>query len=411
MRRTKGLWRPAGLFAFSLLLAGTAGAGPISGQAGLALYEYQSQVLDTIGSSRPTASKHLISSQVLNMDIRDIGTYGLTFHAFLRNSSRLAPSDSTGSFFRLYGAYLDYRRAGAPFYLRAGRQYAVVGIASGTMDGLKARYELNRRVSLTGFAGLESPYDSMRASSWKDGGMAGAEVSLRLPRESYLSLSGWQLNRYGALAKRRVGGDLVTGMVPGTDMSGHLEGDLIENRLHRAAWRAECHSWSRLALFVRYEYRKPVFGSGSIFNTFQISSNQEAGAGLNLKAWRGLSLFGEAAREFFDGDRANRFSLTAQSGRGSIAYIRRTGWSRRSWDLALNGDRPLSDRVDVGATLNYTKYEDRADPAILDYTFTGIARLGFRISKGLLITTDVENLVNPNYLQNTRFLVRALYDF
>jgi len=57
------------------------------------------------------------------------------------------------------------------------------------------------------------------------------------------------------------------------------------------------------------------------------------------------------------------------------------------------------------------KHFDLADPAIPDYTFTGIARLGFRISKGLLITTDVENLVNPNYLQNTRFLVRALYDF
>lgn len=411
MLRTKALWRLARPLALSLFLAGIAGAGQISGQAGLALYDYQSQVLDTIGSSRPTSSNHLISSQVLNLDIRDIGTYGLTFHAFLRNTRRLAPSDSTGSFFRLYGAYLDYRRAGAPFYLRAGRQYAVVGIASGTMDGLKARYDLNRRVSLTGFAGLESPYDSLRASSWKEGGMAGAEVSLRLPRESYLSLSGWQLNRYGALAKRRVGGDLVTGMVPGTDLSGHLEADLIKNRLHRAAWRAEYHSWQRFSLFARYEYRKPVFGEGSIFNTFQVSSNQEAGAGLSLKVWRGLALSGEAAREFFDRDCANRLSFTAQSGRGSIAYIRRTGWSRRSWDLALNGDRPLSDRVDVGATLNYTKYEDRTDPAILDYTLTGIARLGFRISKGLLITTDVENLVNPNYLQNTRFLVRALYDF
>jgi len=411
MLRTKGLWRLGELLAFFLFLAGIAGAGQISGQAGWTLYEYQSQYPDTVGANPSIAPSHLISTQILSLDLREFGASGLSFHTFLRNQSRLAPADSTGSTFRLYGAYLDYRRAGAPFYLRAGRQFAVVGIASGTMDGLKARYDIGKRGSLTGFAGLESPYDSLRASSWKDGGMAGAEVSLRLPRESYLSLSGWQLNRYGTLAKRRVGGDWVTGMVPGTDLSGHLEGDLIKNRLHRAVWRAEYHSWSRLALFARYEYRKPVFGEGSIFNTFQVSSNQEAGAGLSLKAWRGLSLFGEAAREFFDSDCANRLSFTVQSGRGSIAYIRRTGWSKRSWDLALNGDRPLSDRVDVGATLNYTKYEDRADPAILDYTLTGIARLGFRVSKGFLITTDVENLVNPNYTQNTRFLVRALYDF
>lgn len=394
-----------------LFLAGVASAAQVAGQAGLTLYDYQSQVLDTIGLSTPTASNHLISSQVLNLDIRDLGMYGLSFHAFLRNSSRLAPSDSTGSFFRLYGAYVDYRQAGVPFYLRAGRQYAVVGIASGTMDGLKARYDLNRRVSLTGFAGLESPYDSLKASSWKDGGMVGAEVSLRLPCESYLSFSGWQLNRYGALAKRRVGGNWVTGMVPGTDLSGHLEGDLIKNHLHRAAWRAEYHSWLRFSLFARYEYRKPAFGSGSIFNAFQVSSNQEAAAGLSFKAWRSLALFGEVAKEFFNSDRANRFTLTAQSGRGSLTYLRRTGWSKRSWDFSLNGDRPLSGRVDVGATLNYAKYEDRADPANLDYTFTGIARLGFRISQGLLITADVENLINPNYTQDTRFLVRALYDF
>jgi hypothetical protein len=241
--------------------------------------------------------------------------------------------------------------------------------------------------------------------------MAGAEVSLSLPRESYLSLSGWQLNRFGTLAKRRVGGDWITGLIPGTDLSGCLEADLIKSRLHRAMGRAEYHSWSRVALFARYDYRKPSFGSGSIFNTFQITSTQEAGAGLNLKAWRTLSLFGEAAKEFFDGDRANRLSLTAQSGRGSIAYIRRTGWSRRSWGLALTGDRPLSERVDIGATLDYTKYENRADPAILDYTFTGIARLGFRITKGLLVTADIENLINPDYTQNARFLVRALYDF
>jgi hypothetical protein len=411
MRRTKGLWPLAGPLAFSLFLAGIAGAGQISGQAGWTFYDYQSQFPDTVGANPPTAPSHLISTQILSLDLREFGASGLSFHTFLRNQNRLAPADSTGSFFRLYGAYLGYRRAGAPFYLRAGRQFAVVGIASGTLDGLKARYDIGKRGSLTGFAGLESPYDSLKVSSWKNGGMVGGEVSLSLPHESYLSLSGWQLNRYGALAKRRVGGDLITGVVPGTDLSGHLEGDLIKNRLHRAALQAEYHSWPRLSLNARYEYRKPVFGEGSIFNTFQISSNQEAGAGLSLKAWRGLSLFGEAAREFFDSDCANRLSFTVQSGRGSIAYIRRTGWSRRSWDLALNGDRPLSDRVDVGATLNYTKYEDRADPAILDYTLTGIARLGFRISKGFLITTDVENLVNPNYTQNTRFLVRALYDF
>ena len=411
MRRTKGLWRLAELLAFYLFLAGIAGAGQISGQAGWTLYEYQSQCPDTVGANPSIAPSHLISTQILSLDLREFGASGLSFHTFLRNQSRLAPADSTGSTFRLYGAYMDYRRAGAPFYLRAGRQFAVVGIASGTLDGLKARYDIGKRGSLTGFAGLESPYDSLRVSSWKNGGMAGGEVSLSLPHESYLSLSGWQLNRYGALAKRRVGGDLITGVVPGTDLSGHLEGDLIKNRLHRAVWRAEYHSWSRLALFARYEYRKPVFGEGSIFNTFQVSSNQEAGAGLSLKTWRSLSLSGEAVREFFDSDRANRLSFTAQSGRGSIAYIRRTGWSRRSWDLALNGGRPLSDRVDVGATLYYTKCEDRADPAILDYTLTGIARLGFRVSKGFLITTDVENLVNPNYTQNTRFLVRALYDF
>ena len=316
MRRTKGLWRLAGPLAFSLFLAGIAGAGQISGQAGWTFYEYQSQYPDTVGANPSIAPSHLISTQILSLDLRKFGASGLSFHTFLRNQSRLAPADSTGSTFRLYGAYLDYRRAGAPFYLRAGRQFAVVGIASGTLDGLKARYDIGKRGSLTGFAGLESPYDSLRASSWKDGGMAGAEVSLRLPRESYLSLSGWQLNRYGTLAKRRVGGDWVTGMVPGTDLSGHLEGDLIKNRLHRAVWRAEYHSWSRLALFARYEYRKPVFGEGSIFNTFQVSSNQEAGAGLSLKAWRGLSLFGEAAREFFDSDCANRLSFTVQSGRG-----------------------------------------------------------------------------------------------
>jgi hypothetical protein len=411
MRRTKGLWRLAGPLAFSLFLVGTAGAGQISGQAGWTLYDYQSQFPDTVGANPSAAPSHLISTQILSLDLRKFGASGLSFHTFLRNQSRLAPADSTGNFFRLYGAYLDYRRTGAPFYLRAGRQFAVVGIASGTLDGLKARYDIGKRGSLTAFAGLESPYDSLRASSWKDGGMVGGEVSLSLPHESYLSLSGWQLNRYGALAKRRVGGDWVTGMVPGTDLSGHLEGDLIKNRLYRAVLRAEYHSWPRLSLNGRYEYRKPVFGEGSIFNTFQVSSNQEAGAGLSLKTWRSLSLSGEAVREFFDSNHADRLSFAAQSGRGSISYIRRTGWYGRSWDLALNGDRPLSGRVDVGATLNYTKYEDRADNAVLDYTLSGIARLGFRVSKGFLITTDVENLVNPNYTQNARFLVRALYDF
>lgn len=411
MRRMKSLFRFAGFLAFSLFTGGVAGAVQLSGQAGLTLYGYQSQVPDTIGSTRATASNHLISTQILTLDLREFGTSGLSFHTFLRNTSRVAPSDSTGSLFRLYGAYLDYRRAGAPLALRAGRQFLVVGIANGTLDGLKVRYDLGRRASFTGFAGLESRYDSLAVPSWKDGGMAGGEVSLSLPGRSYLSLSGWQLNRDSVVAKRRIGSDLFTGVIPRTELSGHAEVDLLETRFHRLVLRAENHPLQRLWVNARLEHRQPVFSQGSIFNTFEASATQEAGAGLRLKACRSVSLSGEAVRELFDDDHADRLIFAVISGDGAVSYIRRTGRGGQSWGLALHGDHSLSDRVDCGAVLDFTKYEAREDPSSLDYTFTGIARLGLRIYKGLRISTDLENLVNPNYTQNTRLLVRALYDF
>jgi hypothetical protein len=279
------------------------------------------------------------------------------------------------------------------------------------MDGIRVTKTRNSRIAFTVFAGLESDQDSLRVSSWSDGGMFGAETHVRFSATSSFSLSGWQLNREGVVAKRRLACDFAAKPRAQTGISGHVEYDFIKPALHRAAAAVETTPSTGLLITAGIDHRQPVFPQGSLFNELEGNPTEEAALGVRYAFGPWVSIRGEAARVFVSGEHADRLSLSAMSDWATFTYRLRRGLTGSAWGIALSADQSLLRTVTAGASVHYDRFERWRERDVQDYTLSAVCRLGVEIVEGLSFGADVESLVNPGYERDVRLLARVDYTF
>ncbi|MDP1830483.1 MAG: hypothetical protein Q8K67_00350 [Geothrix sp.] len=436
----------------SALMPGAASAAEVEAY-GTTLARYWNQSYPDLSKNR-----YVPLTQFVGIDATGLGDTAWSLHLFGWGKSDLADQSSPGGKGEgdlTYG-YLQYRAPKANAELKAGR-FAVLGAAGQELvDGLSARADLRGGFTFAVFGGKPVIYDPEGATQAAPRDfIAGGRLAWRASRYGEIGVSFLQDGTSPDPAaqpvledrsRKLLGGDLRISPHASFDVSGRViynqkkeDPVLAASQTSRLAGQDYAMSWKitrTIQLSGNYIERnfKDYYAGTNLPALFRLIETEK------YKAHSGLLSFGiggpfqysadyRKARREGNGDstRAGVEIRTASEGmklKSGLAYHRvtatdvpLTGGTVAFYSLSHSETRLwlLHDGGRYYLSLDAVGYifDDRNNPMLNGEpkTYLGVASLGFRPTKGLMVSGDVSYGMNPLYKKEVRGLLRLDFRF
>lgn len=262
-----------------------------------------------------TGTEELVSPayQYLGMDVSDLPLEGLSFHAYGWGRHDLSTSgfyedDSDGE---LLYAYVDYTTQDSPVSARLGRQYIFSGVTSEAVDGLWLKTDLNRYLSISGYAGQPVGLSSTDSRSGDSiyGGRATVHGS-----EYEAGLSYKIMENDGLTIEDQLGFDLSIALPMNIDFYGRSIQNLETEEWAEHTYELNITSGSlRVRPFFEYYSFPDYFDTGAVaINPFSIlaQSDEEIttiGADLSWKQSESLDIGTKLKTYSYDQNQSSNF--------------------------------------------------------------------------------------------------------
>ncbi|MCZ6636165.1 MAG: hypothetical protein O7G87_22435 [bacterium] len=400
--RFAGIW---GLI-LGLSIGSAQGAG-VTGRFTTAFYSFERAYPDTISQG------DIRAYQAARIRIMGAGHPQLSFQFYLRGSLDIR-NQAHDPQLRFYHGFFRYQ--GKQAVATLGRQLILAGVGVGRMDGGRVDVKLGKWVEVDAFAGTLVPPERIGVNSWGEGHLFGVHLFSDYFFDTSMGASFYRRSRRGTpfvSRERAVAGLNALEIRPG-EVEQQMVGFDLERRLGRfrvyGRWdlstpggvqtrRAEGSvrfHHQRWTLSGEYLYRTPYIDQNSIFSLFTQSSNREAALRGNYRHNRFLSLFGEFAAVYYEGEDGYRLNLGMNVLNGYVGYIRRRGYGGVADGVTSNLRYRLNPLVWIDGGFYWSKFRltgaEGARSTVMTSTIGAHYRPGRHFSLGIQIQNLTQDL-------------------
>jgi len=400
------------------MLPSSASALNVSARLTASLHSWERQDTDS------TSITHNTIHQLVSLKIQNLGVKGLSFHAYGRGFIHTEGSDSRRRL-ALYSTYADWKGIAGRLNIRLGRQRIFAGVARGTFDGARATVSLPQAVKLLFYAGLEAPADrSTRVGSWDQAHMYGTRASIRRWKTT-LSLSFANETRAAPggdltdpageeleltkLARRRLGVELRSTYLSGTDLYGRVDVDAVYWKPSRIQVRGRKKATTRLTFSGKFDYRRPLIASNSFLSVFSSETNKELEGTVFYLLQNNLSLSSAYSVVLFSDDETHKLRLGVSRGMSTISYYRRSGYGGDRDGISLGSRHAIFSKLSLRGSVNYSKYRLSDTQQDRNKAFAGVAALDYTDNGKFAASLEGHVLENQTYDYDFRVFAKITW--
>ncbi len=399
----------------------------VSGRFTTSFYTWQK--FDTVGVSKT----YLRAFQSVQLSASQ-GDFSL--HTFLQGAANGTSSFGDLGMVRFYNLYLQWSRIADVGELTLGRQSVYAGVASGTVDGLRATARiLQDQVRITGFGGaaVSDDYTGVRKNIHDNYSFGGQVVTTALPDlrfgVSYLNRRE-ERDPYWALRARDttfvavpyyIANDAPAEQFGSADayytygslfsVYGRYDYDFLMSTTSRGEADARVNVTDALTLTGDFIYRMPRISYNSISSVFTQSSVREYEAGVEYGLLPRVRAFARLALVSYTDDKSHRWTLGVNSGYGSFSYSGSDGYAGQLQSVSLQGAYPVFNRL-VVPTLGLTYASYRLSPESTRDNALSVV-LGGIVRPMSTLSVDLQGqwLTNKILSRDVRLQAKASYWF
>lgn len=331
----------------------------------------------------------------------------LTLRLSGRVADDLSLKDKTTDRGRLYVAQLEARPT-SNLTARLGRQFLQEGSTGLGLDGLWASWRPSRIWDARVWGGASAPLDRTFSMGKLDEDAAvGARLMANPCRRLKVSGSWAYRERGGVVAARPFGAEGILTPTRCLRLVGKATYDLERELWDREEVVADWHRPGFPTLGLQWLDKRPAIDAASYFTRFEDLYRVRIGrANARYETKQGFGAECEYFGSFVNRETSTRLGVAAVTPYGRVGYSARLGDSGEedSWygDLSVRVTPWL--RLDGGATFaTYALLQDAPESDERDLT-TLFGRVHVTPRPGVGVTLEVQNLENPVYSRDTRFL-------
>ncbi|TET21364.1 MAG: hypothetical protein E3J78_04045 [Candidatus Cloacimonadota bacterium] len=376
-------------FALLLAMVSSLRAIAINGRSSTSFYGYQEDV------------KHSELYQKLDFDLLELGTQKLSIHSYTQISKDISANDDIET--KIRNAYFNWKENALD--IRVGRQFISRGIGRASIDGLMVQYQQSGAFSITGYAGTESPFDSVDVRSWSDGNTIGSYVSLDCFKNSFIGVSWVRKERNNECDRHAIGFD-TDSRVSVIRLYSQGEMNILEGEVNKILAGIGYRASRKAQLYTEYRYSKPAFRKSSVFNEFEINSAQQLRVGINCVCIELLRISGEYSL-LNKSAVSHRVHGEISSRNISIGYIYGSGYGGSENSVIVNMKLAIANRFRLGAGARYSKYSLSERLHVSDESITTHINCSYRFMRNWDLSARVENYKNKHYEYDTRVVINT----
>lgn len=375
------------------------------------------------------------ATQFLGADLDKIGDGNLSFHLYGWGRVDLADRSTSGGDTAgdlTYG-YLGYRFPAANGAIKAGRFFLNEGVAVEQIDGISARADLQKGVTLALFGG--APVQLDRDSKSKGEYIAGGRVSYRLAGILELGVSGLHEGRVtlGTASgikddRQLVGGDIWLSPHRIIELNGHSSYNAATEGIAEHSYHLTVRPHKALSLSGQYNEQnfKDYFAYSNLRSLFNPDNDGELksyGGAVTWLAAAPLELTADYRRYNRSGSESTdsngnsnryggevRLTLLGKKVRSGLSYHRSDGASSfnsyhevRGYGL-YDSTRYIASIDAIGQFYKNSIFNEKE-------AFEVIASTGYRILPELALSGDLSYGQNPRLTDELRGVLRLTFNY
>jgi hypothetical protein len=361
----------------------------------------------------PEDDSQLRSQQGLRLNVRDALTPGLSIFVRGRMASDILNKLENDPEYRVYGAYLQYTCKRKIITLRAGRQFSYEGLSAFTLDGIRMKFDFKKLISFAGFVGTTPGppffnYDEI--NEWKESNAWGGRLQIGAISDLKLSFSYLERAYRDNLDSRLTGfdarfrKDLFSAEL-------RFDYDMLFERMKLFSIRPHIKLDNGHAVRFEYTYRKPSFGQSNIFSVFKSRPYHQLR--LNPVYKINPQVYGTGSfsyTRYSDDNHLNiRVGASYKGQSGGVVFA--DGYGGTKLGMYVFARREMNPKLVMYANIDMYNYKIDSDEDDTEASVNTAIGGKYELLRGLNLRTELQVLSNIGYEYDTRFYIRAEYNF
>jgi hypothetical protein len=367
---------------------------------------------------------NLLLYEYLNLRATDLGSPKLAAYVSGRAGWDKLESFEEKETLRLYQGYLDWKLSNKSS-LRLGRQFLPNDVGFWQIDGIRMETFRSGFISPAVYAGLsvlpwtingdKEPLFGVELGTQRVYGIRSKVSFLTIldkdgEDQGNLGIRGVDKAILGVQIEKFGEGilDLLESPHNRLNIYGRGSIDLLSKKIVSSYVFANARIIPEVQVFIGYQHETPLFPADSIFSVFDSEPFRELNIGVDYQAFNFLSLQSQYARQFFDSEPINRYSvgfnLTNQLEPVlSLRLERLDDIDSNYWRIYSHIGKQLGQRLQVGLSNYYNNYKLSSSRHTEDaYSFQ--LKAGYQLTHNLQVLLRLEDNINPDYKYNIRAL-------
>ncbi|MBV6446110.1 MAG: hypothetical protein IFNCLDLE_02400 [Ignavibacteriaceae bacterium] len=343
-------------------------------------------------------------------------------------------NQSTDARLRVYNLYFEARKLFDVATVKIGRQPLITSSASGVFDGisLNASYKW---LGVDAFYGGNVPeYQKFEITDkWSEDYLLGGELKATIipqltiaaggfiknfkPREYTATRLDEAFNPIQVLIQEKsnqfkfLQGRIFYDEGKAFQLSGRYEYDLNYAKTSRIEFDGISSPVDKWHFNVYFNYLAPQIRYNSIFSVFDYANTTEIEIGAGYEVINSVTVNGRVGVVNYQGDNASRFTLSANTGFGSISYRKSLGYAGEMDNISLYLAKSLFDGLFTpSAGVAFTSYKVSKDAETNSLT-TILGGFNIRPIRWLSLDVQAQYMNNKIYKDDLRMFFKANYWF
>lgn len=325
---------------------------------------------------------------------------------------------------RLYQGYLDWKLSNKSS-LRLGRQFLPNNTGFWQMDGIRLETHRTGFISPALYAGISVLPWTIKGD---DEPILGVELRTKRLRSIRAKLSfltifdnegeDWDILEIRGVDKAILGLqfdtleagiiDLLESPHKRLNVSGSGSIDLLTKEIIGGYASANVRITPKGQLYAEFRQETPLFPADSIFSVFAVEPFRQLTFGADYDVMSFLGIQGWYARQFFDSDPVNRYSVgfTIERQRETLLAFRLErldDTDTHYWRIYSHIGKRLWQKLAISLNTYYNNYKHVTGPQT-EEAYSLQLSVRYQLSRRLQALIRLENNINPDYKYNVRVL-------
>jgi len=372
--------------------------------------QFHGNVTNSIYSFEDTTS-HTRMYQFVRMSLEAPQYANMSLNASLRALSDFNESLDDEDRFKAYALNLKIKRLFNRLDLTLGRQFLHPGTVLGGLDGLNATFAITKNIELAGYGGTEAHFNrSLKIYKAEDSFVAGGLFTWKNLWSNNIQLFYLQKANEEDTFWGITGANLVSRLIPRTNLHAQVHYDTENSQLHRLLISARNYLSQKLSLSLGFKSQQPQVYSNSFYQIFDVDGYNQYKLGWAYNLNKNYLLSGQYQFIQFDDDNANRVFLTFGNMNGSVGLVYETGYAGEQLGVVLDYAYDINPSLIASVNVDYSRYKTEKIYEF-DNQIANAARLSYRFKRHWSADVEVQWLTNRFKDSDARILNHIHYSW